>query len=192
MNQEELVVRLRATFAAELGEQVRLMNADLLALESRPTDPDRLKSLFRVAHTLKGAARTADVPLVEEICHSLETLLAEARDGGTLLGPEDFQLLFQAADVLADAGERLKATQPVETSALVHLCHRLRAGRSVPRASPTHPPAPAQPPPVTIPKPESRDDRIRVDPARLDAFLASTSQLVIAGGRLAAGGDRSW
>jgi two-component system, chemotaxis family, sensor kinase CheA len=185
MNQEELVVRLRATFAAELGEQVRLMNDDLLALESRPTDPDPLKSLFRVAHTLKGAARTADVPLVEEICHSLETLLAEARDGGTLLGPDDFHLLFQAADVLADAGERLKATQPVETSALVHLSHRLRAGRSAPRAAPTHPPAPAQPSPVAIPKPEPRDDRIRVDPARLDALLASSSQLVIAGGRLA-------
>ena len=179
MSQERLVARLRATFAAELGDQVRLMNGDLLALESEPTDPVRLKSLFRVAHTLKGAARTADVPLVEEICHSLETLLAEARDGSRHLGQDDFQLLFAAADVLADAGELLKVAKSVETSPLVHLSQRLRAGRAAPRV-PAAPPAPA-----AIPQPEQREDRIRVDPARLNALLASSSQLLIAGGRLA-------
>ena len=178
MNQDRLIARLRATFAAELGEQVGLMNGDLLALEAEPTDQGRLKSLFRIAHTLKGAARTADVPLVEEVCHSLESLLAEARDGSRRLGQDDFQLLFAAADALAGAGESLRAVTPVETSQLVQLSLRLRAGRSAPRA-------PVPPPPPAIPKPDPRDDRMRVDPARLDALLASGSQLLVAGGRLA-------
>ena len=104
MSQDALLARLRATFAAELADQVRLMNADLLALEANPTDAVRLKSLFRVAHTLKGAARTADVPLVEEVCHDLESLLVEARDGTRRLEAQDFQLFFAAADALAEGG----------------------------------------------------------------------------------------
>ena len=82
MNRDELAARLSATFTAELEEQVRTMNADLLALEANPADAERLKSLFRVAHTLKGAARAAGVPPVEQACHALETLLAQAREIG--------------------------------------------------------------------------------------------------------------
>ena len=197
MSQDGLLARLRATFAAELGDQVRLMNADLLALEAEPTDAARLKSLFRVAHTLKGAARTADVPLVEEVCHDLESLLVEARDGTRRLEAEDFQLFFAAADALAEAGDRLKASASVETPALSYVLQRLRTGRVSPRArvesSPPRPPhfaprAPAGPTPEPVPavppRPDVRDDVLRVDPARLDALLASSSQLLMASGRL--------
>jgi two-component system, chemotaxis family, sensor kinase CheA len=176
MSPDPLAARLRATFATELGEQVHLMNRDLLALEAEPTDPASLKSLFRVAHTLKGAARTADVPMVEEVCHRLENLLAEARDGNRRLGRDDFQLLFAVADGLADAGERLRVGKPVEGSALASLSQRLRAGK--PAAGP------ASASPVASSRPEQREDRLRVDPARLDALLASSSQLLIAAGRL--------
>jgi two-component system chemotaxis sensor kinase CheA len=176
MSPDPLAARLRATFAIELGEQVHLMNRDLLALEAEPTDAACLKSLFRVAHTLKGAARTADVPMVEEVCHRLENLLAEARDGSRRLGRDDFQLLFAVADGLADAGERLRAAEPVEGSALAALSQRLRAGK--PAAGP------ASPSPTASARPEHREDRLRVDPARLDALLASSSELLIAAGRL--------
>ena len=73
MNQKDLTARLLATFIGELGEQVETMNRELLALETAPGDRDRLHALFRVAHTLKGAGRAAGVPLVERVCHALET-----------------------------------------------------------------------------------------------------------------------
>ena len=57
------------------------MNADLLALEADPADAERLKSVFRVAHTLKGAARAAAVAPIEEGCHAMEALLTEAATG---------------------------------------------------------------------------------------------------------------
>ena len=185
MNPDRLAARLRATFAAELGDQVRLMNRDLLALESAPADPATLKSLFRVAHTLKGAAHTADVPLVEEVCHNLESLLVEARDGSRLLGQADFQLLFAAADALGDAGERLKTERALNPSPLADFAARLRTGRAAfagpgPVAAPTMPPAP---PAAVPPKAEPRDDRLRVDPARLDMLLASSNRLLAARGR---------
>src|SRR5712692_448764 len=99
---------LLATFLVELEEQVRTMNADLLALEAEPADAERLKSLFRVVHTLKGAARAIAVAPIEQACHALETLLAGAREGKRSLGPEEFALLCSAADALLEAGQRLQ------------------------------------------------------------------------------------
>ena len=61
MDQQTLIKRLMATFLEELAEHVAALNNDLLALEKAPSDEesaDRLKRLFRTAHSLKGAARS--------------------------------------------------------------------------------------------------------------------------------------
>ena len=108
MSTDALAARLLATFLDELDEQVRALNEELLALESQPADRQRLQSVFRIAHTLKGAARAASVPLIEQVCHELETLLAAARDGTVSLGAEQFAPLFTAAAALANASPRLR------------------------------------------------------------------------------------
>jgi two-component system chemotaxis sensor kinase CheA len=184
MNNDRLAARLRATFAAELGEQVEAMNRVLLALEAEPTEPAGLRSLFRVAHTLKGAARTADVPPVEELCHTLETMLVEARDGRRILGPAEFAALFAAADALAESSRQLGSEQPVDPARLEPLIARFRVGWSegsavVPGAAMRAADTPAPP------RHEVGDQRLRVDPSKLDALLASSSQLLIAGSRVA-------
>ena len=181
MNKEQLAARLLATFLDELEEQVRTMNADLLALESDPQEAGRLKSLFRVAHTLKGAARAAGVPLVEQACHELETLLAHARDGKIRLGRDEFALLFSAADALADAGQRVKTGQDLANSALAGLRETLRGPK--PRLAKA---AAAAPPAASGPAVADRGDgQVRVAGQQLDAVLASTGQLLIAGSRVA-------
>lgn len=126
MTVDPLTAHLRGMFVAELEEQMRIMNADLLALEARPQDPARLKSLFRVAHTLKGAARAADVPLVERTCHDLESLLSLARDGKLTLDAPHFATLFAAADALAAAGAALAAGDDLDGSALAKIDAALR------------------------------------------------------------------
>src|SRR5690348_13636623 len=104
LNRDALAARLRATFLGELDDQVRVLNADLLALESAPRDSERLRSVFRIVHTLKGAARAAGVPLIEAVCHELETGLVSVREGKGILRKADFTRLFAAADALVDAG----------------------------------------------------------------------------------------
>lgn len=184
MNKDQLGARLLATFTAELEEQVRAMNAALLALEAEPAAAERLKSLFRVAHTLKGAARAAAVAPVEQACHALETLLVEARDGRLTLGPPEFALLFAAADALGDAGKRLEAGRDLNGSPVAALRDRLtrrqpEAGR---KAAPVAP-APSLPP--SVPSAVERGDgRVRVDAEKLDALLAATGQLLVAGSRV--------
>lgn len=185
MNKDQLAARLLATFTAELEEQVRAMNADLLALEAEPSDAERVRSLFRGAHTLKGAARAAAVTPVEQACHALETLLVEARDGTLTLGPPEFALLFAAADALGDAGQRLKAGRDLNGSPVAALRDRLKRQQPE-KGRKAAPVAPPQSLPPSVPSAGERGDgRVRVDAQKLDALLAATGQLLVTGGRVA-------
>ncbi len=130
MNRDSLAVRLLATFVDELEEQLITLNEDLLALETEPADVERLRSVFRVAHTLKGAARAANVPLIEEASHALETVLAGARDGKTPLTPAQIGLMFSAADTFADAGHRLRTGEPLGDLPFAELIQRAKGGGS--------------------------------------------------------------
>ena len=199
MKRDDLAARLLETFVGEVEEQVRAMNAELLALEASPGDRERIHALFRVAHTLKGAAGAAEVPVVEQTCHALESLLGQARSGERVLGPADFQLLFSAADALSDAASRLQARQTLVGSPIAVLHETLQsgarsaqtrkvagtiernggkkaekdavpAGRNVDKEPPTGAPA--------------GDGLVRVRADTLDSLLASGSDLLVASGRL--------
>jgi two-component system chemotaxis sensor kinase CheA len=104
---DELAARLLTIFVEELAEQVQELNEHLLLLERAPADAASLGGVFRVMHTLKGAARAAGVLEIESLCHTLETDLARARDSAAPLGGAAIALLFEAADALGDARERL-------------------------------------------------------------------------------------
>ena len=71
--------QLISTFRAELVEHVQVMTDGLLSLEQgRVPDQERastLETIFRAAHSLKGAARAVNVTVVEQLAHSLEGVL---------------------------------------------------------------------------------------------------------------------
>jgi two-component system, chemotaxis family, sensor kinase CheA len=151
---DDLTSRLRATFLDELAEQVRVLNAGLLQLEGGAHDEERLRTLFRSAHTIKGAARVAGFPLVERACHALEAVFAEVRDGDRSLSGADFSLLFAVCDALDDAGARLRRRDDIADGPLAALLPRLDelagpprpAHRARPAAAPTPSPTPAPAP----------------------------------------------
>lgn len=126
MSKEDLSARLRATFVQELEDQLQAMDASLLTLEARPDDVDAIRTLFRAAHSVKGAARVAGFPIVEESCHALEEIYAQVRDGARTLSGGDFSLLFAATDALKDVARRLRANEPLEESMLPALVQRLQ------------------------------------------------------------------
>jgi two-component system chemotaxis sensor kinase CheA len=130
MDKDQLIKRLMDTFLEELGEHVGALNRDLLALEKDPAGAgraERFTTLFRTAHSLKGAARSVNVSLIEQACHRLEEILAAARDGPVPLEPALFALLFAAADALEEAGMRLREQQDLRGSPLDALLSRLEA-----------------------------------------------------------------
>ncbi|HEY0971113.1 MAG TPA: hybrid sensor histidine kinase/response regulator [Gemmatimonadales bacterium] len=138
---DALAARLRLTFLEELDEQLEVMNRELLAMEgSDDGHAERVAGVFRVAHTLKGAARVAGIPLVESVCHALESLLADVRAGRRSLDAGAFSLLFTAVDVLGDAGQRLRAGQSLDGSPLHALDRQLATGFDVPLSGELLPP----------------------------------------------------
>src|SRR5262249_27002035 len=109
MDKETLVKQLMTTFLEELDEHVCALNRDLLELEKSSSAEQRqelLKTLFRTAHSLKGASRSVNVGLLEEVCHRLEEILAALQDGRLTLDAELFAALFAAADGIEESGMR--------------------------------------------------------------------------------------
>jgi two-component system chemotaxis sensor kinase CheA len=143
VSNDDLPERLRATFIGELEDQLRTFNTELIALESDPSDVERIRSLFRSAHAVKGAARVAEQPVIEGACHALESLFAKVRDGDARLAAADFALLFEAFDALSDAHDRLRDGRSIEGGPLVALLPRLNRALSEPPSKDATTPASA-------------------------------------------------
>src|SRR5471032_2714074 len=142
MDKQALLQRLMKTFLGEVEEHIRALDHDLVALERGPDGsarPALFDTLFRTAHTMKGAARAVDIGALEGAAHHLESIFDAARGGTASLGPETFQLLFAAVDAIKDASRRLAAGEPLGDSPLVVLLPRLKAASS----SSTMAPAPS-------------------------------------------------
>ncbi len=214
MQQNKLLEQLMGIFLEELEEHVQTLNEGLLALERGVADAERaelLKELFRAAHSLKGAARSTNVSLIEQACHAMEGFLAQLRDDHITPGPELFELLFAAVDAVEDAGGRLREERALEGSPLEALLPRLEAP---PDTSPTTGPeeagtgeaessspsgpasreaAPEDPPPrsqeeqterAAIAPEHAKAACVRVQADKLDAFLAHVGEMRIARNRV--------
>ncbi|MCW5734377.1 MAG: chemotaxis protein CheA [Enhydrobacter sp.] len=68
-------------FVIEGRELVAQGNDDLLGLEERPGDKDRLDGAFRALHTLKGAAGIVDFVAMARALHAAEDALSAVRSG---------------------------------------------------------------------------------------------------------------
>jgi two-component system chemotaxis sensor kinase CheA len=115
LDRDKLIQRLRATFSIELREHVEAFNRELLALERGGTEAaraDSIKTLFRTAHSLKGAARAVNAVKLELVCHNLEELLQGLRDGSRQFTPAVFETLFAAVDTFEEASREMNAIAP--------------------------------------------------------------------------------
>lgn len=214
MDKQKLIQKLMATFLEELEEHVGSLNRDLLGLEK---EPDRraelLKTLFRTAHSLKGAARSVNVGVIEAACHRLEEILGAAQEGQVTLEPGLFGLLFATADALEEAGMRLREQQDLTDAPLAALLPRLEAAAPLgpgvrpapaerersPRPEPAPPPRKSPPvtpeparetAPVAVlapPKPaDAAPGSLRVSSEKLDTLLARIGELLVARRRVEA------
>ena len=193
MDRQTLRERLMATFLGELEEHVHTLTRDLLAIEQTPAQiPDRLASLFRSAHSLKGAARAVNLQPIETVCHHLESLLGAARDGKRRLDPDAVQRLFAAARALEDASARLHAGTPLTPGPLQDVLTQLAGGDAASdrqgESSSSRPRTPVQVSPAGAPAivASPRDSAVRVPAETLDNLLSSSGELLVARRRTAA------
>ncbi len=191
MADDVLAARLLSIFVEELGEQVQQLNEYLLALERAPGDAESLNSVFRVMHTLKGAARAAGVLEIENLCHLMETDLARARESAVPLGGAAVAVLFEAADALTDARDRLAAGSSLAAGPIETVLQHAR-GRGepapAPRAAPAIVPAVVAPTDAPTDAPPSgsptrsgsdgtRDELVRVGMHHVDAISNAAGEV---------------
>ncbi|MCA0145644.1 chemotaxis protein CheA [Blastococcus sp. LR1] len=87
-------------FLVESHENLDQLDADLVALEKEPNSRERLSSIFRTIHTIKGTSGFLAFNRLEEVTHVGENMLSRLRDGELALTPHRTSVLLQMVDVV--------------------------------------------------------------------------------------------
>lgn len=177
---DDFTKRLLATFKVEAEEHIKKISSGFLDLEKSPTaarEAEIIETIFREAHSLKGAARAVNIAEIEAICQSLEGVFASLKRKEKALSPGLFDLIYQAIDQIgsllssATTGrteiERARADQL--TGSLEDMIKG--SGKTAEQLFPTAPP-PAQGPLLS--------DTVRISTARLNSILLKTEELLSA------------
>lgn len=179
--EEEFLKSLRATFKVEAVEHLQTIAAGLLALENAPSASEQrghVETVFRAAHSLKGAARAVNFVEVESICQSLENTFAAWKRQETIPSRQELDALHRLLDTVSevlDTSEQgrdplgnqaaLGAVAPVKP---VSQPARVEAAPAA--APPTLPLGAAEKAPVS--------DTVRISVAKLDAQLLETEEML--------------
>ncbi|MBI5507671.1 MAG: chemotaxis protein CheA [Deltaproteobacteria bacterium] len=110
-------------FVAEAQEIVDALNRDLIAAEvegrAGEVPPQRINSLFRSAHSLKGISGMFGLDLVSGLAHEMESVLDGMRLGKVRLDAKALDVLFACVErfgvlIAAAGGNGGEAAQPTE------------------------------------------------------------------------------
>lgn len=104
----------RDMFVAETREHLGTMGDTILALEKDPADADRIGSLFRNVHSIKGMAASMDFPHIAALAHRMEDLMDRIRKGRFSFDAGAADLLLAGADVLGRMVDDVAAGQSRE------------------------------------------------------------------------------
>ena len=80
MNKEtDDIFEPRAEFLAEAAESMVELDVDLVSLQNDPGNAALLDRVFRLVHTIKGAAGFLDLPRLAAVTHAVEDMLGQMR-----------------------------------------------------------------------------------------------------------------
>jgi two-component system chemotaxis sensor kinase CheA len=176
-----------ASFLVESEEGLDLMEHTLVQMESNPSDPELLHSIFRVAHTLKGNATSLELRDLAGFAHVVEDLLDVLREQQSLPGADLISLLLKAVDELR-AMVAASAAGPRELTGAQQKLRKEIAREVEKRAKRTVTAAEAHGESSSAVKldalPGTGRRTLRADVEKLDHMLNLTGEIVIAQGRL--------
>jgi two-component system, chemotaxis family, sensor kinase CheA len=156
--------RFRAMFAEEAEGRLATLSELLLELERNRDDQELLSSVFREAHTLKGAAAVVGLADVLRVAHAMEEVLEGLRRGDRSATPAMVDALLGAVDGMR---EMVPAVLTGEDRA-AQAGHLVAALHDPP---PGEPPPDPDPPPAQPPARRGRRETIRLRVERLDDLV---------------------
>ena len=154
-------------FRMEAENHCATLTEDLLSLEQDPTAADRLESMMRAAHSVKGAARIVGVDPAVQVAHAMEDVFVAAQHGHVSLTRVHVDTLLQGVDLLTgiahiaenEAAEWLQERRPQIETLVRDLAALTKRGEQVKVAAPAMVPAPLPEqkpaPPPSAPAPEA-------------------------------------
>lgn len=186
MTDDEFLKQLREAFAIEAEEHVQAMTAGLLELERKPAPARRkevVETIFRDAHSLKGAARAVSRDEIESVCQPLEGIFAEWKISAVSAPPETFDLLNRAVDLLRNLLHQSGAQiNPADRMKVTRIVRELEAVTTALASTPLTPPsdnhpasAMSAPPETELPPPT---ETVRVTMTKLDLLMRRTEELI--------------
>ncbi len=141
-----------AEFLVESSENLDQLDKDLLALEADPADPQRLASVFRTVHTIKGNSGFFGFSKLGAIAHSGEHLLGKLRDGKLHLDQSVAAVLYAMVDAIRSILQAIETTGSEGDHDYRDLSRSLAAAAEQPQAAaPTPAPATTPAAPVAAP-----------------------------------------
>jgi len=87
-------------FLIESNENLDSLDRELVQLEKDPRNSDRLASVFRTIHTIKGTCGFLGFTKLESVAHVGENLLSKLRDAKLVLNVEITTALLQMVDAI--------------------------------------------------------------------------------------------
>jgi two-component system, chemotaxis family, sensor kinase CheA len=169
-------------FLVESTEGLDQLERDLLVLEQRPQDPERLASIFRCIHTIKGTSGFLALPRLESVAHVGENVLSRLRDGALRFNRDVADTLLALVDALRRMLTAIEATGQEPADDWTPVTDRLSALNGQPEAAVVAQAPAAEPAEPVIDgsgHPVS-ETSIRVDVGLLDKLMTLVGELVLA------------
>ena len=176
-----------ASFVVESEEGLDLMEQVLVQMESSPSDPELLHSIFRVAHTIKGNATSLGLGDLAGFAHVIEDLLDVFREQQALPTADLISLLLKAVDelrsMIAGATAGARELTPAQQKLKKEIAHEAEK-RSNTAVVAGEVAASAGAAVKVDGLPGGNHRTLRADVEKLDHMLNLTGEIVIAQGRL--------
>jgi len=106
MDDAEIQKQLLAAFQAESRERIEALYAGLGTLEQGKQDSSAqtaVETVFREAHSLKGAARSVNLTAIESVCQEMENIFAALKKEALPLTPKLMDHLYAAVGLIEQA-----------------------------------------------------------------------------------------
>ncbi len=179
-------------FLVETAEHLDRLDDDVLALEQNSGDAERLASVFRSFHTIKGTCAWLGFAQLEALAHSAESLLAAVRDGTVPFDSNIATLVLAVGDSVRRTLPSIDATQSEGEVDFTDLRRRLDShnpdSETTPVAEGFRSAADALRDTADVVGPEVAKDRtVRVDVQLLDKLMNLVGELVLARNQIVQG-----
>jgi two-component system chemotaxis sensor kinase CheA len=180
---DEFAKRLLSTFKVEADEHLNNITSGLIELEKDPDLKVRagiVETVFREAHSLKGAARAVNQTNIETICQSLESVFSVMKRREIHMVPFVFDTLHQTVDILNELNlsfPKEARTDKDKISKIIEKIAKIETGQDDALSGLPEPPTIQADEPVRRQKPVPFDT-IRISVEKMDKLLRQSEEML--------------